>query len=110
MKRGGASTVSDYDAELRKRLDAWAEEDISKTLARGPDDERARELVRIFETEGLPGMHKQTQKAWAKRGGVADEVLRSDAVQWLKAHVHPIPAEHHALLEMGIRHGLVKLG
>lgn len=109
-EKGGPSTVSAYDAELRKRLDAWAEEDISKTLARGPDDERARELVRIFETEGLPGMHKQTQKAWAKRGGVADEVLRSDAVQWLKAHVHPIPAEHHALLEMGIRHGLVKLG
>jgi hypothetical protein len=109
-EKGGPATISAYDAELRKRLEAWAEEDISTTLARGPDDERARELIRIFETEGLPGMHKQTQKAWATRGGIANEVLRSDAVKWLKAHVHPIPTEHQALLEMGMRHGLVKLG
>lgn len=108
--KGGPASISAYDAELRKRLDAWAEEDILKTLARGVDDERARELIRIFESEGLPSMHKQTQKAWASRGGIADDLLRSDAVKWLKAHIHPIPDEHHELLEMGLRHGLVKLG
>jgi hypothetical protein len=108
-EKGTPATISAYDAELRKRLEAWAEHDITTTLARGPSDERAQELIRIFETEGLPRMHKQTQKAWAARGGIADEVLRSDAVKWLKAHVHPIPTEHTALLEMGMRHNLVKL-
>jgi hypothetical protein len=106
----GIKTVSAYDAELRRRLEAWAEEDIVKTLERGSNDERASELIRLFETEGLPGMHKQTQKAWTSRGGFADVRLRADAVKWLKERIHPIPTGHQELLEMGIRHGLVKLG
>jgi hypothetical protein len=108
--QGRFGTITAYDAELRRLLDTWAENDIAGTLAKGSHNEQARELIRLFESEGLPMMHKQTQKAWATRGGIADNTLRQDAVKWLKGHVHPIPNDHQGLLEMGIRHGLVKLG
>ena len=106
---GGETTLAAFYFELRKRLASWIDSDIRSTLAKGSKNEQAAALIRVFESEGLPTMHKQTQKAWAARG-LSDETVRGDVVKWLGSHIHPIPDSDAGLHEMGVRIGLVKIG
>jgi hypothetical protein len=108
LVKKGVESVEQMDVELRKLLQAWAENDISMTLAKGSKDEAAVELVRLFETEGLATMHERTQKAWASKG-LTNETVRGDVVKWLVPRIHPIPESHEELVAMGFRHGVISL-
>lgn len=105
----GPQSALQMDAHLRGLLHTWAKEDIGKTLAKGRRNEACAELLRIFESEGLPTLHERTQKAWASKG-LDNSIVRAEAIAWLAVRIHPVPEEHGELLGMALRHQLISFG